>query len=374
MTIEKNIDFNKMVGERIKIARKKAGMTQQQLSQSLKFKDRQILSNIESGFRKVSSDELLSLMNALQKPLDYFTDPYLLTEEKNISWRAQNVPALLDEYEKKVRKLIASHKRFANLLGKGFYPVFQTVSLNKKSSFEDAWRIAESLVENWELGDFPAGKLPDIVSEKLNIHVFYVDCPTEISGATCSMPDFNLILINRMEPSWRRNFDLAHELFHVLTKDTITPPPIDIPYPDQGKAPREEKLADNFAAALLMPRKSLKPYWDKESGLEIHSRINAVAAEFGVSGIALYWRLINLNWITKDVVMEINFDRLKNYGSKSGSQAEGTPRLYSEVFVENLWQVLNKGLVSLRKAAELLDCAMEEIEDLFGAYGKGAPV
>jgi Zn-dependent peptidase ImmA (M78 family)/DNA-binding transcriptional regulator YiaG len=374
MATEKNTNFNKMVGERVKIARKKAGMTQQQLSQRLNFKDRQILSNIESGFRKVSSDELLSLMNALQKPLDYFTDPYLLTEEKILSWRAQNVPALLDEYEKKARKLIASYKRFANLLGKEFYPVFQTIPLNKKSSFEDAWRIAESLVENWGLGDFPAEKLPDIISEKLNIHVLYVDCPMEISGATCSIPEFYLILINRREPFWRRNFDLAHELFHVLTKDTITPPQIDIPYPDQGTAPREEKLADNFAAALLMPRKSLKPCWDEKSDMEIHSRINAVAAKFGVSGIALYWRLLNLNWLIKDIVREINFDRLKNYGSKPEIQGGETPRLYSEVFVENLYQVLDKGLVSLRKTAELLDCNIEEIEDLFGAYGKSALV
>lgn len=373
MAIEKNTDFNKMVGERIKIARKKAGMTQQQLSQRLNFKDRQILSNIESGFRKVSTDELLSIMNALQKPLDYFSDPYLLTEEKILSWRAQNVPALLDEYEKKARKLIAAYKRFANLLGKEFYPVFQTIPINKKSSFEDAWRIAESLVENWRLGDFPSSKLPEVICEKLNVHVLYLDFPKEISGAACSLPELNMILINRTEPSWRRNFDLAHELFHVLTKDNITPPPIDIPYSDQKKAPREEKLAENFAAALLMPRKSLKPHWDDAISMEIHSRINAVAAKFGVSGIALYWRLLNLNWITKDIDREINFDRLKNYGLKPGIQGEEMPRLYSEVFVENLYQVLDKGLVSLRKAAEILDCHTEAIEDLLEECGKVAP-
>ncbi len=374
MATKKDATFNKMVGERVKIVRKETGMTQARLSERLNFKDRQILSNIESGFRKVSSDELLSLMNIFQKPLEYFTDPYLIVEQKVFSWRAQNLPALLDQYEKKARKLVASYKRFTNLLGKDFHPILPKISLNKRSSFEDAWKIAEFLVESWDLGDYPAIPLPEVILEKLNVHVLYVDCPEEISGAACTMQEFNLILVNRNGPSWRRNFDLAHELFHILTSDNIKLPTIDVPYQDQGKAPREEKLADNFAAALLMPRKSLKPKWDGSAGQEIHSRIIELAGEFGVSGIAFYWRLRNLNWITDRAALEIDKERLKSYVRRAGIQHEELPKLYSQIFVDNLYQVLGKGLVSLRKVAELLDCDIEEVEDLLNDYGKESPV
>ncbi len=72
MTTDRQRSFNLMVGERVRTARKALGITQQELSKGLDFKDRQILSNIESGLRKVSSDELLALMRILGKSLDYF--------------------------------------------------------------------------------------------------------------------------------------------------------------------------------------------------------------------------------------------------------------------------------------------------------------
>ena len=62
-------------------------MNQDQLSQALGFENRQVLSNIESGKRKLGVDELLKLMQLLHKDLDFFTDPLRFVGER-ISWRA----------------------------------------------------------------------------------------------------------------------------------------------------------------------------------------------------------------------------------------------------------------------------------------------
>ena len=81
MTAGTRKDFNRMVGERIKAARESIGLNQKELSQRLGFNDRQTLSTIENGTRKVSSAELLSLMKILLKDLEYFTDPFRLVGE-----------------------------------------------------------------------------------------------------------------------------------------------------------------------------------------------------------------------------------------------------------------------------------------------------
>jgi uncharacterized protein DUF955 len=40
--------------------------------------------------------------------------------------------------------------------------------------------------------------------------------PEGISGVACQLQAGDAILINRQENEGRRNFDLAHEIFHVL--------------------------------------------------------------------------------------------------------------------------------------------------------------
>jgi Zn-dependent peptidase ImmA (M78 family) len=57
----------------------------------------------------------------------------------------------------------------------------------------------------------------------LSVLVLHVDPPAGVSGAACHHPRFNTILINRREPDGRRNYDFAHETFHVLTWKSMPP-------------------------------------------------------------------------------------------------------------------------------------------------------
>ncbi len=59
------------------------------------------------------------------------------------------------------------------------------------------------------------------------------------------------VLINRREVAGRRHFDLAHELFHVLTWDTM--PPDHVEAAVETSRNRVEQLANKFASAVLMP-------------------------------------------------------------------------------------------------------------------------
>ena len=177
--------FADLVGQRVQSARKELGLTQEDVASRIGFKDRQILANIEVGKRKVAADELLRLMEILGKPLEYFTDPYLIVAPNVISWRAQNVPGVLDRYEPKVRTLVSAGRRFADLLGEKPMPLAYTLPLTKRSTYEEAAEAGDYLSREWGAGEVPAAGMQQIVEERLRYLVLFVDCPDEIGRASC---------------------------------------------------------------------------------------------------------------------------------------------------------------------------------------------
>ena len=73
-----NTGFDRFVGNRIKLAREEIGLTQTEVAQKIGFNDRQTLGAIETGDRKIKVEELTALISIFDKPLDYFTDPFII--------------------------------------------------------------------------------------------------------------------------------------------------------------------------------------------------------------------------------------------------------------------------------------------------------
>src|SRR6202042_2732398 len=115
-----------------------------------------------------------------------------------------------------------------------------------------------------------------------------------ISGAACRLPELDAVLINRNEVAGRRHFDLAHELFHILTWDAMSPPHAE--EASETSTIRVEQLANNFASAVLMPSLVLDLYgnWSSVSDTALPARLNEVADELQVTASALKWRLVAL--------------------------------------------------------------------------------
>jgi len=359
-----------LIGERLKLARKEAKLTQDKLANLLGFNSRQILDNIEAGIRKVSAEELIAIMNIFKKPLDYFTDPFLILGDKLFSWRAEPNVSAIEEYELKARNIVGAFRFFCDVLDKPPSPIVHSLALTAKSSYEEAQEAGERIVKQFDLGVVPATNLVSVIEEKLGIHTLYVDAPSGISGAACHLTDIIFIFINRNEPEPRRNYDLAHEFFHVLTWNEIPPSKVDAGL-FQKMAPRAEQLADNFAAALLMPEFELKKIWQKYhssiKGPNITDCINLTAQHFKVSSQALRWRLRNLKWVDDSEELGIDEKRLK------WNVIEEKPLLYSKSFVEKLKNAIEKGYISVRRAAQLLDYSIDDMADLIRSYGLEVP-
>ena len=359
--------MNQAIGMRIKALRQERGLSQNELAQVFGFKDRQTVSAIETGVRRVIASELLLAVEKLNVPLEYFTDPFRLDGEVSFSWRQSGVGrSELREYERTASLWIGAYRSLAAQAGQRGPLMRQALGLTKHARIEDAMDAGERFVAEFELGDVPAQTLAGVMQDRLGILVLMVDAHGGISGAACRLPEFDTVLIARGEAAGRRSFDLAHELFHILTWEAMPPEHVEEARDFGGN--RVEQLANNFAAAVLMPKAALE-HFDDWAGLNrsgLIDRLNTTANELGVSSSALRWRLMALRKLTKAIALEIPDAALRNNG---GSDDLTPPPLFSRPFLEVLATAIDRGHLSVRRAAQLVRLPIEGLEELFAEQG-----
>ena len=356
-----------LINKRIKALRENLMLTQDDLAKILGFNDRQTISAIETGARRVSAEELLLLAEKLDAPLEYFTDSFLLTGEARFSWRQTEATATqLKAYEKRAGRWIAAFRTLAPQVGHELPLMRGSLSLTRYSRFEEAMMAGERFSVMFELGKVPANRLVEIMERELSILVLMVDTCSGISGAACRLPELDTVLINRQEVTGHRHFDLAHELFHILTWDAMPPNHTEDALEIGGS--RVEKLANNFAGAVLMPATCLERFgnWSHDKGDTLIRRLNAVADELQVTASALKWRLVSLGLLSRAVARELPVAALHHNGH---SKVQNTaPALFSKSFMEVIASSIENGLVSVRRVAKLLDLNIDDLSDLFAEH------
>jgi XRE family transcriptional regulator, fatty acid utilization regulator len=359
------------IGVRLKAARERAGLTQKALAATLGLEHRQTLASIEACQRRLTAEELLRAVSALGVDLDYFTDSFRLVGEGQFSFRAQPGVAanLLDQFEDRAGRWIATYRELGAQQGEERAWLAPKLTLTRHSTFEEAQAAAHAIAESWQLGERPAESLHSALEQQLNALVLYVDAPAGISGAAWQVPGLNAVLVSRHEPEARRNFDLAHELFHLLTWDVMPPDRVEAAdVPRGGKGNRVEQLAENFAAALLMPESIMRARWEVGgASSDLHGWLNAMAMDLRVSAVACKWRLHNLGCLSKADLLDINDQRLV----ANGRDASTVPpvRAFSERFVQRIAAAMDAGRLSVRRAASLLAVSLSELSTLLQDYG-----
>jgi transcriptional regulator with XRE-family HTH domain/Zn-dependent peptidase ImmA (M78 family) len=347
-----------IIGTRIKALREELKLSQDDLARLFGFKDRQTVSAIETGERRVSAEELLLAVEKLGKPLDYFTDPFLLVGEGKFSWRQTDVGSQrLSAYERVAGRWIAAFRAIAPQVGHAAPLLRRSLGLTRHQRFEDAMDAGERFAAEFELGEIPATRLIEVMESELGILVLMVDAFQGISGAACRLPELDVVLINRHEIVGRRHFDLGHELFHILTWDAMPPEHSEESRETGGN--RVEQLANNFASAVLMPVPVLA------------ARLNAVADELQVTASALKWRLVALERLKPAVARSVSDAALRNNGHDK--LVATPPLLFSKPFMEVIARAVNEGRVSARRAAGLVDLTIDHLAELFTAHGVEPP-
>ncbi len=350
-------------------------MTQEELAAKVGFSHRQTVAAIEAGERKISATELIEAAKVFDVDVEVFTDPFrLIVGEARFSWReSAAADADFQGFEEVAGRWIATYRELSKRKGDSTFPLLSKLNLTEDSSFEDATDAGEQLAKVVCVSGMPARDLLAYVEARLNTIVLRIDAIQGVSGAACSTSDLNVILINRKESTGRQNYNLAHELFHLLTWDTLPPCYRDGKKPASKKQRRAELLADNFAAALLMPEAIVRSKFEDLHGLSACEWLNRTANELEVSAQALKWRLVNLELLSGAAAKAIDDEQLKHNGRVAPNHAEAQFPLFGLKFMEMMEWGLREGEISVRKLSRLLSLSVDELSDVFSSHSISVP-
>lgn len=351
---------------RIKALREQQDRKQDELAKAMGLGTRQALDHIESLTRPISSRDLAAAAKALSVPTQTLLDPFILVGEGEFNFRAADADAeAVDAFSIRAGRWVATYRELSIAGGERHERVGLDLRLTERSSFEDAATAADELRVRLKLGAVPAKRLERAIEEDLGIALLYVDAPSGISGAAVHLEDFQAILVNRHEVQGRRSFDLAHELFHVLTWYRMKPATLDPIEPRRTKGNRVEQLADNFAAALLMPREVMDARWTTRGDMPLAAFAVRTAHELLVSPQAVLWRLVALDTIKK---AEASRTLSVLGGIHRPSGATSVPPLFSKRFIHWLHDAVETGRLSVLRASEILGISLVQFAALCQDY------
>ena len=191
----------------------------------------------------------------------------------------------------------------------------------------------------------------------------------EGSAASTMGPFGPAILMNSNEAPWRRNYNFAHELFHLITWDSIPPA---VAKADMIFWEKLEKIANAFASSLLLPADSLNYEFNRHlKGSKMsYTDLIGIARSFGVSTEALLYRLLNMKRITKPALEKtLNDSLFREFDNTTMAQCWWQPPEIPERFVVLGFMALQKGNVSRAKLSEMLETSLIDLPSVLHEYG-----
>ncbi len=329
------------IGERIKLARKKAGLTQQELADRVGDLTKQSISKYETGKSIPSSGVLLRLGKALDVTIDFLIRPSALTLDaakfrKRANVRARDLARIeadvIDVLERQLtlERIVGDQPRHYD--GPRGIPVV---------TLEDAEHAAMQLREQWSLGIDPIADLTNLLEDH-SVRILIIEQTKGFDGVQDWIQgEIPVIVVAAGAMGDRQRFTMAHELGHlILATDRA-----------QGKRFRE-KAADRFAGAFLIPRKAVLACLGEKRTRLSRRELHTFKHLYGASMQCWMHRAYDCGVIDEKLYVNMckyaRKDRWQD--GEPGTQVKSeTPQLFSQL----LERALAEAYISESRAAEL---------------------
>lgn len=350
------------ISKRLKIARKAAGYTLDEVAQKTGIV-KSSLSEFENSIREPKFSHLSKLAEQYRKTIEFFLAEEPLAENVFL-WRGKpDDQTSRTQAEVEFQQLCKQYHNLeiiTNERNKTNLPALDERACSPEDfSFEEAEDLASITYKDFGNGEIPGAAFKGRLEEKYCVKIFYLDFKGS-AISTLSNEYGPAIMLNSQNKRTRRSFDLAHELFHILTwklfrknKGTSVEP-----------SPREEILANIFASKLLMPEDVLKQKINQcktSSGGVTIEKLQDISREFVVSTEALFWRLHRLyNWDTTDTKKYIELGKQLNHIYQPIESQK--PDKYPERYCDLARRALNEGKLSLLQFAKYMELTYKEAE------------
>jgi transcriptional regulator with XRE-family HTH domain len=362
-----------ILDKRIVAAREAASFSITEAAQKLGFKNYQTLSAIEKGARKINAHELIMMARLYGRTLDYFLESDVAPDPVPL-WR-KTTKTDVNQVQRQFLSFLENYSNLEHLLG--LKRRWKDIQKNydrddfSDNGFERADKLGAEIHNFLDLGSRPSSNLLYVLENVLRFKILHFPLGDGVSGA--SIVDNSLgvgILINANDAPWRRNFDLAHELFHVITWNVFSPEEIG----DGTIKTRPEQYADIFASSLLLPEAHLLDTL-KETITNNEVRlidIIELAKDFGVSTVATLWKLVNLKILKKSQAQKVldnpefrDLDR----NIRRRLYSKDRPAKFPSRFISLACRCLMEGKISRGTFAGYLEIDRAEIDDYLEDVG-----
>lgn len=269
--------------KRLREARLIRGLTIKDLADKIGI-TKQAISQFELGEHTPKPETMMSIINTLQFPKNFFYKGFKEQYVGNTFFRA-NATATKKSKEMQYNKSMLAGYIYDYLSD---YIEFPELNLPDTLQYVTAWDndliedLATKVREHWGIGDKPIANIVHLL-ERNGIMVFSVDTDSQKVDAFCQHRTGRpfIFLGNDKQSAFRRQFDGGHELGHILMHADID---------NQEILSREEikvmeYQANRFASAFLLPAEAfaktitstsllhfveLKKYWQVSIGAMIY--------------------------------------------------------------------------------------------------------
>ena len=344
--------------ERLRYARTRAKLNGTQVASRTGI-GKSSLSEFETGKREPSLSQLHALAKAYRRSVPFFLSADPIPTEV-VLWREEPSGGSSDVEARFLRLCEQYHNLevWADEQVGGCLP--EVVCDAEAFSYADARKLAKDVRDKLQLGDRPALSLLAVLEEIGGVKVFHLPFePTGTAASTLGETFGPAVLLNSTNRRWRRNFDLAHELFHLLTWHVFRTEAGHAASPAVAGG-KEESLADCFASNLLVPleplRAAIDPCLVKERKLTFQALFD-IARQFDVSVAALLWG-IHYAYRTRDDVDRTLADIAKAKEKEPGplleERGDTPPPEWPDRYRALAIKVLRRGEMSLGRFAEYL--------------------
>ena len=284
-----------MFGERLKLARKKAGYSLRAFSDALGNKvSAQAIGKYERDEMMPASDVLTAMAEVLDVSLEYLLSNQV-HKLQGVEFRKKSGTSVKDRsrVEATVIEKVERYLSIEEILDLESADWKEPFRPRKISSLDEVVKLAKDLRVEWGLGIDPIPNMTELLEEK-GIKVLVIELPERVSGLTCLVdrgegkPSVPVIVVNIKMPLERRRFTLGHELAHRLIHEEST---VD-----------HEKASDVFSGSFLVDEEHLK----REIGGERHSvsfpELTQLKRLYRVSAAAMLVRLKQANILSESAV------------------------------------------------------------------------
>ena len=228
----------------------------------------------------------------------------------------------------------------------------------------DARAIAYKLRQEWNMGIGPISNAINLL-ENNGVKVIEVEEDPELFDGTSSMVDgIPVVVLNAnvgdtSNPKHhntyeRRNLTLFHELGHQLMNIA-----------DDIEDKEKENICNAFASEFLIPSEMfIKIFGPKRTGISLFE-LKDVQREYGISARALMYKASELGVITPSRYKYFNISLNKDPNLRYAIDETVMPPQHSSRFERLVYRALASEVISISKAAELLDKSVSDVLDNF---------